>query len=145
MPTVLVIWLLRINVLKPRYEIHVPPQPPSPGSDVEIIRLTVREVTEPIRGSVPYQPYGSTEPLAVCQVSTFDPEIISPHSKAPGGVDGCIERSDPLLRMHFTKGPDATIVSLAFPHCVFDGLGYAHLVEAWKEEMDGVPAKSVSS
>jgi len=41
------------------------------------------------------------------------------------------------VRLHFTKGKDATIMSLSFPHCIFDGVGFVQIAQAWGEVLEG--------
>jgi hypothetical protein len=102
-------------------------------------------VTEAIHNSIPYQAYGSIEPFAGIPKTDFDPEIASLKAKTDDGPEGYIARDEPLLRLHYTSGPDAGIISFAFSHVLFDGLGVSHLMDAWRKEMSGVEWENVST
>ena len=45
--------------------------------------------------------------------------------------------STPLLLVHITSYTDATIVALSLPHAVSDQMGYASIVSAWLQLVDG--------
>lgn len=101
-------------------------------------------MTEAIHNSVPYQAYGSIEAFAGIPKTEFTAEILGCPTDLVDGPEGYIRKDEPLLRLHYTRGPDAGIISVAFSHCLFDGLGFSHIQEAWRKEMSGVEWENVS-
>lgn len=55
----------------------------------------------------------------------------------PTSVDGLIDTDLPPISLHIHSFQDATVIGLAWPHFLMDGLGRAQLMKAWSLVMAG--------
>ncbi|KAI1052350.1 hypothetical protein LB507_007552 [Fusarium sp. FIESC RH6] len=61
--------------------------------------------------------------------------ILSPDT--PKTLKDFTKRDVPMLSLHIVSFEDATIVSISWPHALFDAKGFHHLVQAWSDVFNG--------
>ncbi|KAF5671419.1 hypothetical protein FHETE_4129 [Fusarium heterosporum] len=60
---------------------------------------------------------------------------ISPDT--PKSLKDFTSRDVPMLSLHVVSFQDATLVTISWPHVLFDAVGFSHLVEAWSSVLAG--------
>ncbi|KAF4438050.1 Chloramphenicol acetyltransferase-like domain [Fusarium acutatum] len=56
---------------------------------------------------------------------------------APASLKDYTSRDVPMIGLHITTFQDATIVNVAWPHVLFDAVGFSHLIKAWSAVLAG--------
>ncbi|KAM0345810.1 hypothetical protein ACHAPU_006163 [Fusarium lateritium] len=56
---------------------------------------------------------------------------------APKSLKDFTSRDVPMLSLHVVSFQDATLVTISWPHVLFDAVGFSHLVEAWSSVLAG--------
>ncbi|KIL89223.1 hypothetical protein FAVG1_07617 [Fusarium avenaceum] len=56
---------------------------------------------------------------------------------APKSLKDLTSREVPMLSLHIVSFQDATLVTISWPHVLFDAVGFSHLVEAWSSVLAG--------
>lgn len=56
---------------------------------------------------------------------------------APKSLKDFTSREVPMLSLHIVSFQDATLVTISWPHVLFDAVGFSHLVEAWSSVLAG--------
>ncbi|PGH11996.1 hypothetical protein AJ80_06894 [Polytolypa hystricis UAMH7299] len=124
-------------VHQPQYEVHVPPS----DSDVPAASTSVCEVVKNLDSVVSHIPSGTLDPV-VDIMSACDPKVLNPRT-AISTIGEYINKALPLFHLHFVLAADATLISVSWGHVAMDGLGCGHIVTAWEEELNGLPAAAI--
>ncbi|KAF5543303.1 chloramphenicol acetyltransferase-like domain-containing protein [Fusarium mexicanum] len=74
-------------------------------------------------------------PKATSRPSTF-PGVSGPRDfgippGAPASLKDYTSRDTPMIGLHIITFLDATLVTITWPHILFDAVGFSHLIEAW--------------
>jgi hypothetical protein len=56
---------------------------------------------------------------------------------APKSLKDFTSRDVPMLSLHIVSFQDATLVTISWPHVLFDAVGFSHLVETWSSVLAG--------
>ncbi|KAM0230076.1 hypothetical protein ACHAP5_011465 [Fusarium lateritium] len=56
---------------------------------------------------------------------------------APKSLKDFTSRDVPMLSLHIVSFQDATLVTISWPHVLFDAVGFSHLIEAWSSVLAG--------
>ncbi|KAF5566755.1 BCL5p [Fusarium phyllophilum] len=80
-------------------------------------------------------------PKATVRPSTFpgasDPRDFCIPPDAPTSLKGYTSRDVPKIGLHIVTFQDATLVTVTWPHVLFDAVGFSHLIEAWSAVLVG--------
>lgn len=57
---------------------------------------------------------------------------------AAGSLKDYTSRDVPMIGLHIITFQDATIVTMTWPHVLFDAVGFSHLIEAWSAVLAGL-------
>jgi hypothetical protein len=55
----------------------------------------------------------------------------------PTSLKDYTSRDVPMISLHIITFQDATLVTITWPHVMFDGVGFSHLIEAWSAILAG--------
>ncbi|RBR23741.1 uncharacterized protein FIESC28_03446 [Fusarium coffeatum] len=80
-------------------------------------------------------PKATAEPSVHPILSNFWDLVLSPDT--PKTLKDFTSRDVPVLSLHIVSFEDATIVSISWPHALFDAKGFHHLVQAWSDVLNG--------
>lgn len=80
-------------------------------------------------------PKATEEPSVHPISSKLWDSILSPDT--PKSLKDFTTRDVPMLSLHIVSFDDATIVSIAWPHVLFDAKGFHYLIEAWANVLSG--------
>ncbi|CAG7559057.1 unnamed protein product [Fusarium equiseti] len=80
-------------------------------------------------------PKATEEPSVHPISSKLWDSILSPDT--PKSLKDFTSRDVPMLSLHIISFDDATIVSVSWPHVLFDAKGFHYLVQAWSDVLSG--------
>ncbi|KAF5622694.1 BCL5p [Fusarium tjaetaba] len=80
-------------------------------------------------------------PKATIRPSTFPgasrPRDFGIPPGAPASLKDYTSRDVPMISLHIITYQDATLVTVTWPHVLFDAVGFSHLIEAWSTVLAG--------
>ncbi|PNP82180.1 hypothetical protein FNYG_04369 [Fusarium nygamai] len=80
-------------------------------------------------------------PKATSRPSTFPgasgPRDFGIPPGAPASLKDYTNRDIPMIGLHIITFQDATIITVTWPHVLFDAVGFSHLIEAWSAVLAG--------
>ncbi|KFY92629.1 hypothetical protein V500_04114, partial [Pseudogymnoascus sp. VKM F-4518 (FW-2643)] len=124
---------LRCNALG-RLECHIPAEftPDRPAIRYSLVVHLVRKASHSIASRLPER----SEKSAVMIDSTELPSLMHPPD-SPTKLDHFLDTNEPLLGLHIVKFTDATMITISWPHILFDIMGLADLLNAWTLMLQG--------